>query len=262
MFLRLRQICLVALDLEKNIGQLSAVFGPKVCHRDPGVGRFGLHNAILAFGSSFLEIVSPLQDGTAAGRYLDRRNGDGGYMVILDSNTLEGWGEHLSGCEVRIAASLEHDSYQGLQLHPADTGGTLLEINTTQGNQFDIDRNELSTSPYWPAGSHWQPTSDPRQSIDSATLQSRDPQKTAGRWGQILGRTPVLKGEVWALELNQGSLYFTQLQDARGEGLVGISIALTDPAGVLARADAMGCLRHRNVLSIAGIQIAVTPSHP
>ena len=71
-YLRLRQICLVARDLDLVVDDLCAVFGVKVCHRDPEVGQFGLRNALMPFGSNFLEVVSPLRDGTAAGRYLGR----------------------------------------------------------------------------------------------------------------------------------------------------------------------------------------------
>ena len=75
-FLRLRQLCLVAHDLEPVVDDLKAVFDIDVCHRDPAVAKYGLHNALLPIGNSFVEIVAPTQDKTAAGRYLDRRKGD------------------------------------------------------------------------------------------------------------------------------------------------------------------------------------------
>ena len=87
-YLRLRQLCLVAAQLEPVVDDLSAVFGVEVCHRDPAVGQFGLHNALLPFGTSFVEIVAPVTEGTTAERYLERRKGDGGYMVILGSDSL------------------------------------------------------------------------------------------------------------------------------------------------------------------------------
>ena len=52
------------------------MFGVRVCHRDPEVGQFGLHNALMPFGTSFVEVVAPLREGTTAGRYLERRKGD------------------------------------------------------------------------------------------------------------------------------------------------------------------------------------------
>ena len=33
-------------------------------HRDPDVGQFGLHNALMPFGTSFVEVVAPIVEGT------------------------------------------------------------------------------------------------------------------------------------------------------------------------------------------------------
>ena len=87
--LRLRQICLVASEIEKPVDDLTAVFGLAICHHDPAVEKYGLTNALLPVGTNFLEVVAPFRDGTAAGRYLGRREGDGGYMVILQCDDAE-----------------------------------------------------------------------------------------------------------------------------------------------------------------------------
>jgi hypothetical protein len=76
-YLRLRQIALVARQLEP-VEQLTSALAAEVCFRDPGVGKYGLHNALWALGGTFLEVVAPLRDGTAAGRYLDRAHGSRG----------------------------------------------------------------------------------------------------------------------------------------------------------------------------------------
>ena len=41
---------------------------------DPGVGEFGLINAVFPVGDTFVEVVSAVQPGTTAGRYLARRD--------------------------------------------------------------------------------------------------------------------------------------------------------------------------------------------
>ena len=82
MWLRLRQIALVANKLEPTLDDLREVLGIEVCYRDPGVGRYGLENALLPIGNTMLEVVAPTREDTAGGRYLERRGGDGGYMVI------------------------------------------------------------------------------------------------------------------------------------------------------------------------------------
>ena len=88
-FLRLRQVCLVAADLEREAARIAAIFGLEICYRDPNVARYGLANVLFPVGTSFLEIVSPTRAGTAAGRFLERHGGKYGYMVILDCDDPE-----------------------------------------------------------------------------------------------------------------------------------------------------------------------------
>ena len=82
MWLRLRQIALVAEKLAPVEAELTDVLGIAVCYNDPGVAHFGLENALLPIGNQLLEVVAPIQENTAGGRYLTRRGGNGGYMVI------------------------------------------------------------------------------------------------------------------------------------------------------------------------------------
>ena len=82
--LRLRQIAFAASDLPQAEAALRDALGVELCYRDPNVGVFGLKNALFPVGDQFLEIVAPREDGTTAGRYLERF-GAGGYMVILQS---------------------------------------------------------------------------------------------------------------------------------------------------------------------------------
>ena len=83
--MRLRQIALVAKDLEPVAAQLNAVFGLRVAFRDPAVATFGLVNAVMPVGGEFLEIVQPVTIDASAGRYLTRRGGDAGYMLIFET---------------------------------------------------------------------------------------------------------------------------------------------------------------------------------
>jgi len=144
-YLRLRQICLVARALEPAVADLADIFGLAVCYRDGNVGKYGLVNALFPIGASFLEVVAPIEHGTAAGRYLERRSGDGGYMVILDCDDVERRRRRMDAIGVRIANPLKYESYTGLQLHPRDTGGSMLEVNHTTGG-------ESLDGPYHPAG--------------------------------------------------------------------------------------------------------------
>lgn len=100
--MRLRQVALVAADLAPVVEDLEAVLGIETGFADPGVGEFGLTNAVLPVGDTFLEVVSPATEGTTAGRYLERRNGDGGYMVILQSDALDADRRRFEELGVRV----------------------------------------------------------------------------------------------------------------------------------------------------------------
>src|SRR5258706_16232155 len=80
-YMRLRQICLVAPRLEPAVGDIAAIMGLNVCYRDGNVAKYGLENALLPVDTILLEVVAPLQPGTAAGRFLDKTGGQGGYMA-------------------------------------------------------------------------------------------------------------------------------------------------------------------------------------
>lgn len=249
MFLRLRQVCLVAGELEPVVEDLCAVFDVPVCHRDPAVGTFGLHNALVALGPGFVEVVSPLRAGTTAGRYLERRGGDGGYMVILETGTLAPWREHIDALGVRVAAALTHGDYEGLQLHPRDTGGALLEINTTRGNGTN------PYGPYAPAGPRWQDSvrTGRVRAITGAVLQGADPARLARRWGEILQRTPQQDARGWHLALDNATLRFVAATDGRGEGLAEITIDAADPQAVEQAASARGCAVGTQGVALGGV---------
>src|SRR4029453_17258133 len=87
--MRLRQVVIAARDLETTVGHLTAVLGIAVSFRDPGVAEFGLVNSVMPVGDTFLEVVSPVAASAPARRFIDRRGGDGGYMVMLQSERLD-----------------------------------------------------------------------------------------------------------------------------------------------------------------------------
>ena len=65
MTIQLRQICLVARQLEPVIQDLTAILGINRCFVDPGVGVFGLENTLMPIGRNFLEVVAPIEENTA-----------------------------------------------------------------------------------------------------------------------------------------------------------------------------------------------------
>ena len=223
--LRLRQIALVAADLDPVVQSFQTALGLQVAFNDPGVATFGLRNAVMPLGNQFVEVVAPIRDGTAGGRYLQRRHGDGGYMVILQSN-------HHAARKARVAelgirTALQHDGaeYHIMQLHPADTGGSFLEIDEQIGGD-DMD------GPWEPAGPDWQRarSTDIVTGIAAAEIQSPDPQRLAARWSEILERPLEDQGHHFTIDLDNATLRFVEATDGRGEGLGGIDVTAAPDA--------------------------------
>src|SRR3954453_18182576 len=102
-YTRLRQICLVAPKLQPVVEDIAAVMGLEVCFRDGNVAKYGLENALLPVGTILLEVVAPLQPGTAAGRFIDKTSGRGGYMAIFCCDDPDERGRHAGEVGVRIA---------------------------------------------------------------------------------------------------------------------------------------------------------------
>ena len=84
--LRVRQIALVAHDDVAAAQELIDVLGLAIGYHDPHIARIQLHNTLLPVGTQLLEIVAPLTPGITADRFLERRNGPGGYMVITQTD--------------------------------------------------------------------------------------------------------------------------------------------------------------------------------
>jgi hypothetical protein len=127
--IRLRQVALVSRDLETAVEELCNRLGLTVCYHDPGVQFFGLHNALMMIGDQFLEVVSPQEDGTTAGRLLDKRGGDGGYMAIYEVDDLDAREAALEQEGIRIVWRGDLPDIRGRHLHPADVGGAIVSID-------------------------------------------------------------------------------------------------------------------------------------
>ena len=66
---------------------------------------FGLNNIVMPVGGEFLEVVAPFRDDASGARYLARRGGDAGYMVILQDEDALAHRERLEAAGVRVIAA-------------------------------------------------------------------------------------------------------------------------------------------------------------
>jgi Glyoxalase-like domain len=219
---RLRQAVLVAHDLQGTAAALRAALGLQEPFHDPGVGEFGLENAVFALGDCFLEVISPTQPATAAGRYLERHGGDGGYMVIFDLEDLEGARSRAQGLGVRVVWQLDLPDISGTHLHPADMRGAIVSL----------DQSRPYGSWRW-GGPQWTGRTgagaDGR--LAGITVAVSDPAAVAARWGEVLG-VPVGGGDGdgigdrAVLELDGAEVRFQLAAEESAEGLTEIALEL------------------------------------
>ena len=122
--MRLRQIALVTPELRSIEHEICDKLGLEVCYRDPGLSHFGLRHGLYAIGDQILEVVAPKQPGTTAERFLERRRGEGGYMVLLQTENIEQHKSRLAEIDIRIVHDgeiTEKDaSIRGIHLHPKE----------------------------------------------------------------------------------------------------------------------------------------------
>jgi hypothetical protein len=126
---RLRQVALVATDLDPVVKALETELGVRSPYHDAGVSEFGLHNAVFSLGDSFLEVVSPLRAGTTAGRYLEKHGGDGGYMAIFQVPDIAEARSRVRDLGVRIVWTADLPDMAGTHLHPKDVPGAIVSLD-------------------------------------------------------------------------------------------------------------------------------------
>src|ERR1700722_14751116 len=102
--MRLRQIAFMTRHIAPVAEQLEQVFGLKVAFRDPAVEGFGLRNVVMPVGGEFLEVLEPSRDDASGARYLARRGGDSGYMVILQDDDAMAHRARLEALGARVIA--------------------------------------------------------------------------------------------------------------------------------------------------------------
>ena len=194
--IRLRQVALVARDLDAVVcasvpdavvGELCEHLGLTVCFHDPGVAAFGLRNALMVIGDQFLEVVSPTQPGTTAGRLLDKRNGDGGYMAIYEVDDLDRREAQLAANGVRVVWRGDFDDIRGRHLHPADVGGAIVSLDQPVPNgawrwggpAWQGSADPTAMCERWRQcelahGARFQPATDRGEGIDEIELVASD----------------------------------------------------------------------------------------
>jgi hypothetical protein len=177
--IRLRQVAMIAPDLDPVVDDLCETFGLQVCFHDPGVAEFGLRNALLLVGDQFLEVLSPIEADTSVGRLLEKRGGAWGYMVIYEVDDLDVRLAHLATRDVRVIWAGDLPDIRGRHLHPRDVGGAIVSLDEP------VPAGSWRWGgPEWPsmAASAQNPTVD---AISAVTVASEHPDAASRRWTDL-----------------------------------------------------------------------------
>ena len=215
---RLRQVALVAHDLEKTAATLQDAFGWPEPFRDPGVGEFGLANAVFAAGDTFVEVVSPVEQDTTAGRYLERRGGDSGYMAIFQVADVHDARRRVAGEGIRVVWKVDFTDIAGTHLHPKDVPGAIVSIDWA-----DPPGSWRWAGPDWTAGVPAHRSGG----ITGLTIEVEDPASAASRWASVLGLRESSEGGSGAALALPGAHQVLRFEptNTAGEGITELAIA-------------------------------------
>ncbi len=220
---RLRQVALVAAECDETARQLQQAFGWAEPFRDPGVGRFGLTNAVFAAGDTFVEVVAPVEPGTTAGRYLERRGGDSGYMAIFQMPDLAQARRRVAAAGVRVVWTSDLADIAGTHLHPRDVPGAIVSL----------DWADPPEAWRW-AGPEWTGHASPHHpgGLSGLTVEVNDPADAAARWATVLGLAVTHDDggtAVISLEDARQDLRFVPAPAGRGEGITEVRLTTEGP---------------------------------
>ena len=246
--MRLRQCVFVAKDLESAAAELCDILSIEVAFRDPGVAKWGLVNVVCPVGHDFFEIITPFQDGTSAGRYIERRKGDGGYMVIFQVPDAAAERKRLTAMGVRTIAQKDVPGQIYTQYHPSDTAGVLLSLDTT----FAPDG--VDPALWWPpAEKDWlrHARADVTAGLAGVEIQHPEPAAAAALWSKLLNRP--LDGA--RIRIDGAEIRFVPDRDGRGPGISAYDVRTVDKPRVLAAAERRGKKRGPAQIEVCGCRV-------
>ena len=238
--MRLRQLVIATSEIDPLADSICDLFELRRTFSDPELIIFGLKNVLIPLGDTFLELVTPVKDNTAAERFLKKRDGDGGYMVIVDSLDLDKERKRLKTLELDIVwhENRKTDGIHGqsLHLHPKQVGGAILSI----------DNMKPASTWLW-AGADWE--KDVNKSMVShlsgVNICTPNPNNLLSNWERALGRKRSVDGT--SIDLSGSSINFVMNTQSQSEHLSGFQIHTSKRLDLENRAASRGFLINNNI---------------
>ena len=243
--MQLRQVALVAEDLNQVRQLFFTLLGLVDDYDDPGVGAFGLRNSVMVIGSTFLEVVSPKEPGTTAGRLLERRGGDGGYMVIAQVDEFAPVSARIDELGLRRVWDIDQETVSACHVHPKDIGAAIVS--------FD----EMRPAEEWLwAGPGWRERSARHVSrLSAVEVQGSDPEALASRWSAMFQHPFRLEGDALVMPLDEGEVRFIEARDGRGDGVSAVEFEVSDRAALDGAVEKLGLSWTGSELLLCGTRL-------
>jgi hypothetical protein len=199
----------------------------------------------MPIGETFLEVVSPVQANATAARWIERRGGDSGYMVIFQVDDFAPHRARLGQLGVRIVWEGKQKGAATLHLHPRDVGGAIVSLDT------------MDEPGAWEwAGPKWRQhvRTEVARAIVGAELEGPEPERLAARWGEVLG-LPVTRDAAGRpqIAVEGGVLRFVP---GASDGVIGVLLDVADRARFRAAAERRGVLAADGAAQIAGVRFS------
>ena len=238
--MRLRQLVIATSEMDLLADSICDLFELNRTFSDPELIVFGLQNVLIPLGDTFLELVTPIKENTSAERFLKKRGGDGGYMVIVDSVDLEKERKRLENVRMDIVwyENRKFDGIHGqsLHLHPKQVGGAILSI----------DNMKPASSWLW-AGTEWE--KDINKSLVShvsgVNICSPDPNNLLSNWEKALGRKRSL--DKTSIDLSGSSINFVINTQSQSEHISAFQIHTAKRLEIEKRAASRGVFINKNI---------------
>lgn len=244
---RIRQLVFASND-HADIEHLQYILGLGRGYVDPGVGEFGLTNGVFSIGDQFLEVVVPTQENTAAGRFMERGGGLGGYMAIFQTDDLSRVRSTADTLGIRRVWNIDLPDISASHLHPADIGAAIVSI----------DEAKPEGSWRW-GGPDWQKTAA-QGALQHLQVTAIDAPAMSEKWGRVLGVTPANRGHgIYELSLASGSISFVP---GDRDHLSAYRVAHPNPDACLLRASERGLACDKSSFQFAGVKVLVAAIDP
>lgn len=239
---RIRQLVFASHD-ETDIQRLRHILDLGQGFVDPGVAVFGLTNGVFALGDQFLEVVVPTQEKTAAGRFLDRGNGIGGYMAIFQTQDLARVRTFADANNIRRVWDIDVEDISASHLHPADIGAAIVSI----------DEARPAGSWRW-GGPDWQAEARPGR-LEHIEIVAIAPEQLASRWAGVLGLDAKHVGhDVIEIVLDDALI---RVVPGERDYLKAYTLAHPAPAACLERAAELGLNAKKSSFQFAGVEVSL-----